>query len=244
MSKPIFYDPERRRWKRLRLITDPLGLVLTAIIVFFVISLMRTENLTSLSLPEIHPAYKTLKERQRKPHRAGAHRHTKLAPSQVELNTGEGIRAAYYVPWDEGSYSALKEYYPQIDLLFPEWLHVLSPDGRLQGLAEGNKLFDVVQGTAVHPVDEKHPLMAFLKEEKAQTEVFPLVNNFDPVSNQWLTSIGDLLSDATARANLRRNLLAFLASDNYHGLSLDLEEIPEAAQPGFKALVAELSADL
>src|SRR5437868_15394151 len=109
MSRPIFYDPERRRWKRLRLITDPLGILLTALIVFFVVSLIRTENLTSLSLPEIRPAYKTLKERQRKPRRAGAHRHTKLAASQVELNSGEGIRAAYYVLWDEGSYSAPKE---------------------------------------------------------------------------------------------------------------------------------------
>ena len=244
MSRPIFYDPERRRWKRLRLITDPLGVLLTALIVFFVVSLIRTENLTSLSLPGIRPSYKSLKERQRKPRRAGAHRHTKVAPSQVELNMGEGIRAAYYVPWDEGSYSALKDYYPQIDLLFPEWLHVLSPDGRLEGLAEGNKLFDVVQGAAIHAVDEKHPLMAFLKEEKAQTEVFPLVNNFDPVSNQWLTSIGELLNDAAARAMLRRNLLIFLASDNYRGLSLDLEEIPEKAQPGFTALVAELAADL
>src|SRR5437763_1325645 len=83
MSKPIFYDPERRRWKRLRLISDPLGLVLTAIIVFFVISLIRTENLTSLSLPDIHPAYKTLKERQRKPRRPGeqpvAHQHRRSA---------------------------------------------------------------------------------------------------------------------------------------------------------------------
>jgi len=52
MSRPIFYDPERRRWKRLRLITDPLGILLTALIVFFVVSLIRTENLTSLSLPE------------------------------------------------------------------------------------------------------------------------------------------------------------------------------------------------
>ena len=53
MSRPIFYDPERRRWKRLRLITDPLGILLTALIVFFVVSLIRTENLTSLSLPDI-----------------------------------------------------------------------------------------------------------------------------------------------------------------------------------------------
>src|SRR5207237_5497137 len=51
-------------------------------------------------------------------------------------------------------------------------------------------------------------------------------------------------NDAAARAALRQNLLAFLGSDNYRGLSLDFEEIPESAQTGFKALVAELAADL
>ena len=37
------------------------------------------------------------------------------------LNTGqEGIRAAFYVNWDAGSYSSLKEYFHQIDILYPE----------------------------------------------------------------------------------------------------------------------------
>src|SRR5438270_1722171 len=244
MSKPIFYDPERKRWKRLRLITDPLGLAITLVIVFFVYSMFRDETLNAFSLPESRRPLKSLKEHQKPPKRRNTHRKTLVAPSQVALNSGEGIRAAYYVPWDEGSYSSLKEVYPQIDLLFPEWLHVVTPDGRLQALAEGNKLFEVVQGSTVHSPDDKHPVMSFLKEEKAQTEVFPLVNNFDPTTNQWLTSIGDLLNNPAGRASLRRDMMTFLASDHYQGISLDFEEIPEKAQPGFQALVSELERDL
>ena len=59
----------------------------------------------------------------------------------------EGIRAAFYVPWDAASFSSLREYAQQIDLLYPEWLHVLTPDGHLQGVdAETNQFFDVMQG--------------------------------------------------------------------------------------------------
>ena len=45
--------------------------------------------------------------------------------------SGEGLRAAYYVEDDPASYSSLKQHIKQIDLLFPEWLHVVTPDGNL-----------------------------------------------------------------------------------------------------------------
>ena len=50
----------------------------------------------------------------------------------VKLNADEGIRAGFYVPWDAASFASLREYARQIDLLYPEWLHVLTPDGRLK----------------------------------------------------------------------------------------------------------------
>src|SRR5207248_4360709 len=76
-----------------------------------------------------------------------SHRRSGAAPSTVELNTDEGIRAAFYVPWDAASYSSLREYARQIDLLYPEWLHVLTADGHLQGVdSETNRFFDVMQG--------------------------------------------------------------------------------------------------
>ncbi len=66
-----------------------------------------------------------------KPARSCIARHTadRSEPSDVRLNESEGLRAAYYVEWDPASYSSLKQHIRQIDLLFPEWLHVVRPDG-------------------------------------------------------------------------------------------------------------------
>ena len=86
--------------------------------------------------------------------------------------------------------------------------------------------------------------MPFLRAEKAEVEVFPLINNFEPVSKQWLTNVGDFLNDPEARQNFRSQLLLFLASDHFKGAALDLEEIPLKAQPGFLSLVQELGSDL
>jgi peptidoglycan-N-acetylglucosamine deacetylase len=247
MPKPVFLDPQRKRWRRLRLITDPLGVVLTLAVVFFAYSLFRDEHLTNLLLPEMRRPLKALKEpgRRVRPHPATLRRN-RPPSSQTVLNSDseEGVRAAFYVPWDEASYASLKEYSAQIDLLFPEWLHVITPDGHLQAVTESNTMYDVIQGSVVHSVDPRHKVMQFLREEKAQTEVFPLVNNYDSVSNQWLTSIGTVLNDPAARQRFRAELMRFLATDQYHGVSIDFEEIPLNAQPGYNALVQELAQEL
>ena len=176
MSKPVFLDPQRKRWRRLRLITDPLGVLLTLLIVFFAYSLFSDQRLTNLLLPDIRRSLKALKKTERRPrHHPAAVRRNHPPSSQTVLNENadEGLRAAFYVPWDEASYASLKEYSAQIDLLFPEWLHVITPDDRLQAVTESNTMFDLVQGDVVHSVDQQHKVMQFLREEKAQTEVVP-----------------------------------------------------------------------
>ncbi len=146
--------------------------------------------------------------------------------------------------WDAASFASLREYYHQIDLLFPEWLHALTPDGRLQSVTEANTLFDVMdeQGKP-RPVDEK--VMPFLHAEKAATDVLPLVNNFDPVSNQWRPEVtAAFLADPAARKRFRDELLKFLEADQYKGLTLDIEAFPETSRGDYKLLVQELYADL
>ena len=230
MGKAVFHDPQRKRWKRLRILFDALAAVVSLAIVVFIFSLLHSQPLPKLLLADQKRPYRAIKEKERKhpPKRASTHRGSKTPPSQVVLNSEEGIRGAFYVTWDAGSFSALKAFYPQIDLLFPEWLHLMSADGRLQGVSLLNTFFDVVQNGKVQPVDDQ--VMPFLKEAKAETEVFPLVNNFQPITNEWL-DIGKFLMDPAARANFRQQVLIFLASDKYRGLSLDLEGFPASAQP-------------
>src|SRR5437588_5462957 len=248
MSKPIFYDPDprRRRWTRLRRLFDVLGITITFFILFFVVSVFfEQEELPRLLAPVQKHNLKALKaerETRRKPKPKGTHRKTQASASEVELNADEGIRAAYYVTWDAASFVSLKEYYPQIDILFPEWLHVLTPDGQLQGFDSVNHAFRVVENGAVHSTDDR--VMPFLRAENADVEVFPLINNFEPVSKQWLTNIGGFLNEPAAGQTFRSQLWLFLASDRFKGAALDFEEIPLKAQPGFLALVEELGRDL
>jgi peptidoglycan-N-acetylglucosamine deacetylase len=244
MTKPIFYDPRRKRWGRLRILFNVLGLIITGLVVFFVVTVFfQQARLSPLGMPELKRNLRAVKSQSRRKTVAkGTHRKTSAPPSEVVLNADEGIRAAYYVTWDAASFVSLKEYYPQIDLLFPEWLHVLGPEGNLQSPNEANELFRVVESGRVRPVDDR--VMPFLKSEKADVEVFPLINNYNPATKEWWTDVGKFLRDPAARQNLRSQTLAMLASDRFKGASLDLEEIPLAAQNDFRSLVQEMAQDL
>src|SRR6185312_15326022 len=100
MNKPVFYDPQRKRWKRLRRIFDILALLGVLLGGIFVANLMRIKPLPELFLQTpkrnyralIKPPVKTAQKLKR-----SAHRKTDRRPSDVPLNSGEGLRAAYFV---------------------------------------------------------------------------------------------------------------------------------------------------
>src|ERR1700732_1700670 len=162
MAEPVFYDPRRARWKRLRRLVDITAVFVSALIIFFVYTALRDEPLPELLFSPQKRAFKALKENEkdkardlRKKIAARSHRKSKLAASQVTLNQGEGIRAAFYVPWDAASFSSLRDFSRQIDLLYPDWLHVLTPDGHLQAVDDPtNQFFDVLQNNHVRSVDD------------------------------------------------------------------------------------------
>jgi len=244
-SKQVFYDPDRKRWRRLRLAIDSSVILITLLVVFFVLSIVRGSSVPGVPLPDLKKPYHALKDNQkRKPIRhANTHRKTKKPASQVVLNADEGIRGAFYVQWDAASFASLKEYYPQIDLLFPEWLHALTADGRLQSVTEANTLYDLMDKGKPRQVDDK--VMPFLKSEKAQTEVLPLVNNYDPVANQWDPDLtAKFMADPAARQRFRSELMTFLATGPYKGVTLDIEAFPESSRGDYLTLVQELYADL
>jgi peptidoglycan-N-acetylglucosamine deacetylase len=251
MAKQVFYDPMQARWRRIRRVFDATALAFSLLVVFFIYSALRNERLPDFSwLTEKRP-YHALKENETEKAkekrrlatlaRAGHRRQPRKHPSQLTLNSEQGVRAAFYVSWDAASFSSLREYARQVDLLFPTWLQVLSPDGHLQAVdTETNTMFDVVQGQTVHPVDDK--VMPFLKAEDTDMEVFPVVQNFD--GTDFVPGISDFLNNSDARSKFRREIGLFLASDHYRGLMIDFESFPKKGQIGYVALLNELASDL
>jgi hypothetical protein len=176
-----FFDFQLKNWKHIRRAADILGVISSILLVIFVIAVMWGPSIPSFLLAAPKTNYAALKDKEvRQPARAVAHRKTKTPPSQMTLNTGEDIRGAFYVMWDPASFSSMREYIHQVDFLFPEWLHVLTPDGHLQAFTELNMPYPVIDSGHVAQVDPK--LMPFLKQKEAEAEVFPLINNFDPIT--------------------------------------------------------------
>src|SRR5579864_9020854 len=186
MAQPVFYDPRQARWKRLRSLFDVLGISVMLLVAFFIYNALQGEQLPELIWQAQKKPYHSLKENEREKARERRRKQAALRSNHkskskllpVSLDSEEGVRAAFYAPWDAASFSSLREYARQVDLLYPDWLYVTTNDGHLQGVdQQTNKYFDVIQGTLVHQVDDR--VMPFLKSEDTDMEVFPMVNNSD-----------------------------------------------------------------
>ena len=140
MNRQIFFDPQRKRWKRLRRILDAVAVVSTVILVLFFLNVLKKQQLPELLLPTPKRNYRAIQEQAaaiKAKYLRSARRKTSRKPSEIPFNSGEGLRAAYYVDDDAGSYASLKNHIHQIDILFPVWLYVSTADGTLAGCADG-----------------------------------------------------------------------------------------------------------
>src|SRR3984957_2286794 len=128
-SKPIFYDQERRRWRRTRLVLEIAGGLFTLAVVVFLINIARKPELPDLLQLDTHGGLHTIRLRQRA--RAPRGRKRKIAAlGQVPQNY-DPLRAAFYVSDDYTSLASLQLHYRDLDLLIPEALHAISPGGGL-----------------------------------------------------------------------------------------------------------------
>jgi len=247
MNRQIFFDPQRKRWKRLRRILDAVAVLSTVILVLFFLNVVKKQQLPELLLPTPKRNYRAIQEQAaaiKAKYLKGVRRKTNRKPSEIPFNSGEGLRAAYYVDDDAGSYASLKSHIHQIDMLFPVWLYVTTPDGKLQGAQTAEaplRVYDVVDAHGVHGVDPQNKVHDLIAAAHEDTEIFPLIKNFNVLTQQWDQNAVAMLKNPAARSNLERQLATFLAANpSYRGLSLDLEDLPEDALPGYHALIGEL----
>ena len=244
-DRQIFFDPQRKRWKRLRRILDISAVVFTLVLAGFIFNVLRFQRLPELLLPVPKHNYKALPDIHPARVPRPARRKTDRKPSDIPFNTGEGLRAAYYVQDDAASYSSLKEHVHQIDLLYPQWLHALSPQGTLLGNnPDTHRDFAIVDGSGVHDPDDGDRVKHVIQAAKEDTEIFPHLNNYNAAAGSWDANFGDVLADPAKRAGLRGQIVRFFtAFPDYRGLSLDFESLPDSATPAYLSFIRELYGD-
>ncbi|HTV81286.1 MAG TPA: glycosyltransferase [Acidobacteriaceae bacterium] len=248
--KQVFYDPRQLRRRVLRRLTDVLVVGLTLVLAVFIFSVISRQDLPGLLLPTQKPNYKALNEHLEMVRKTAAarppSRRRRRRASEVVPNQDQPLRAAFYQN-DSADFASLEAHIHQIDILFPDWLHVISPDGNLVGATPMYPVhfYSVVDASGVHSVDPQNQVKDAIAAAHEDTEIYPMLNDYDTLTTEWEGDvIGRMLRSPAARQRLHLELDKFLyANPSYRGIALDFEQVPDEDQKLYAEWVGELHSD-
>jgi cellulose synthase/poly-beta-1,6-N-acetylglucosamine synthase-like glycosyltransferase/spore germination protein YaaH/peptidoglycan/xylan/chitin deacetylase (PgdA/CDA1 family) len=226
--KPIFYDQERRRWRRTRLALEIAGAFFTLVLLIFVLNIGRNPELPEILRTDTHAGLHAIRWKPKKPVRA---RRRKVAALGKVPQSYDPLRAAFYVSDDYTALTSLELHYKDLDLLIPEALAAVSADGNLE-------------------VDSDPKLAAFLQSLQARNppvdlQVMAMVNNYDAKTNVWCPpTMLQMLANPVARARLATQIEEYADAQHEPGIVVDFESMPESSMQNFQQFIHDLSVAL
>ncbi len=237
--KPIFYDAERVRWRHTRRALEVTGAVLTLLLAYFFATILVTMELPGGLLPDTRPAYRAVLSKNKQKAARGGARVRGGNVSKVP-QTYDAIRAAFYVSWDANSLASLKNHYHELDLLIPEQLHAVTPDGALTVVDyDRNKVY-TADPAGIVSVLQEDKLHRWMKSAGADIPTMGLVNNYD--GSAWrVKDLAALLANPASRHRLVEELAEYAVQARQVGIAVDFEEVPPSSQKNFRQFAAELS---
>src|SRR6202790_1179815 len=245
---PIFYDAERARWRRTRRVMEITGALLTLLLAYFFVTIVVSVELPAGLLPAIKPAFHALKTAVKKKSLAVREgRHRRVANIGKVPETYDPLRAAFYVSWDANSLASLKKHYKDIDLLIPEQLHGVTPDGAITIVDYTHNQTRPVKATPAEAIsllkgDELHQWMKSLNPP-VELPMMGMLDNYDGAV--WrIDEMAALLANPAARRFLIQNVTEYAVEARQSGIVVDFEEVPDASQAHFRQFAAELAASL
>jgi len=252
---PVFYDPQGRRWRRVKRSYIALAIAVTALTAMFIASVLANPLLPHLNIRPL-PNLPHSSDIKPKPLAATIHnpRAQKAKHAQAELQ--KALATTRVVPAKRASQTAIEP---------PARIPSPPPQGNSKPLSIGfyinwdessyasllrnlNHLDWVVPQWA-HLVNdggggpiatEIHaPALNLIREQRPQTLVLPMVQNLS--DEKWET---ELLTRAIADEPARQRLIAALASfvdqNKFAGICVDFEEPAPEAQPNLLLFMQEL----
>ncbi len=257
-NKPVFLDTKGRRRHYLSSLSILLATVATVLLTFFIISVLINPFLPQIRLkpvgawpqrsdinfhpPELPPLTKAetivkqtgekarLEKKKRDDtslQRAAAAellRASNGPPVDRTTNDGKPLAIGFFVNWDDSSLASLKQNINGLDWVVPEWI-------RLSGDSNSPLVLDISEDA-----------LDFIQRTKPEMPVLPLLQNYK--NEQWNSDI--LLRSITTEDQRRRLIAALLqAIEKYKfgGITIDIEEVPQASQMDLFAFMQGLRAE-
>jgi cellulose synthase/poly-beta-1,6-N-acetylglucosamine synthase-like glycosyltransferase/spore germination protein YaaH/peptidoglycan/xylan/chitin deacetylase (PgdA/CDA1 family) len=221
--KPIFYDQERRRWRRTRRVLEVTGGLFTLILIIFIINVFRKPELPDILAAATHWSVHAIPAKL-KPKVVRQGRKRKVAGLGKLPQNYDPLRAAFYVSYDSTSLASLQQHYHDIDLLIPEALHAVSADGRLD-------------------IEQDPKLVSWMQTSQVELPIMAMVNNYD--GKDWLIKeMAAMLANPAARQKLSKSLTSFATAQHDPGIVVDFEQVPDSSQQDFAKFIGDLAANL
>src|ERR1700729_1108557 len=221
--KPIFYDQERRRWRRTRRVLEIVGGLFTLVLIVFIINVFRKPELPDILAAATHWSVHAIPAKL-KPKVVRQGRKRKVAALGKIPQNYDPLRAAFYVSYDSTSLASLQQHYHDIDLLIPEALHAVSVDGHLD-------------------VEQDPKLVSWIQTSQVELPIMPMVNNYD--GKDWLIKeMAEMLANPAARQKLSKSLTDFATAQHDPGIVVDFEQVPDSSQQDFTRFIGDLGNDL
>ncbi len=234
--QPVFYDPTKKRQRRFKQVLLVIGSLSTILLVVFIVSIIiipefkpltlativkprphhkiQRESLLSFSKREIIKASEDKRVAEQKTYILEQQQRGSNKPPLSPLVVG------FLVNWDYSSFDSLKKNFSKIDIIVPEWIHLKD--------ASGNITLD--------DIDIQTEVTTYARNRYANVPIIPLINNAG-----WQTKdLSALLHQPSARTHLISELLTYIQNKKYSGISIDFENIPNADQENYTALIEEL----
>ena len=248
---PVFFDPDNRRWPRLRRGVFLTGLIFSSLFGILIVSILVNPILPKLNLPQSSmlpkgarppgavvietPAQRRLREAKQKLELERSKREQARHPRKHYDPSIDQLDVGFYVAWDETSMSSLKENIKNLDVLIGEFLHLENADGEVREEGEDNP-----DG----PGEEK-AVTEFVRSTRPDLKIFALVNNFDVDNKVWETDkLAAMLASTEARARCAQQLVDYSNEHDFAGISVDFENVLDASQAALIQFTNELSTAL
>jgi cellulose synthase/poly-beta-1,6-N-acetylglucosamine synthase-like glycosyltransferase/peptidoglycan/xylan/chitin deacetylase (PgdA/CDA1 family)/spore germination protein YaaH len=252
---PVFFDPDRKRWPRLKRGVFLAGLLFSSLFGILIISILVNPILPQLNLPKASflpndaraptaepiietPNQRKLRDAKKKleleRNKRQAARHPRKPSHDPNLDQ---LDVGFYVAWDETSMSSLKENIKNLDVVIGEFLHLENADGSLTEESKDNP----------DGPNEEKAVTEFIRSTRPDLKIFALVNNFNGPADarKWESEKLDrMLSSREARAHCIAQLLNYANEHDFAGISIDFENVLDSSQPGLIQFANEVAAAL
>jgi peptidoglycan-N-acetylglucosamine deacetylase len=245
MDKQVFQASSRKRWQRLKWASRVFILLFPLAIALVVIALQNEW------LPQI-PSLKAYKQAL-SPKRDEFSKNSKLAaryqgfrkyitqkeltnkaPYNVKQQPGfrniisngqpGGIRAAFYVTWNEQSFRSLQSNINKLNLVVPEWLFI-----------------DPVADTIINATDNRG--LAVMRN--AGVNIMPMLSNFGSIDKKFHgESVHRIIASKAKREKIIAGILSILEKNHFQGINIDFEELKENSDEQLISFQKEIYTEL